>query len=95
MRQYISSHGGFRFVMRNHYVGASGRGDLLDVLLGVYLDPVYFPKWPQSITFECREIRKRKGVSILVVHSLFVSHLIDQLVLMLSSSVDVCILVTL
>ena len=35
--------------------------DIPDVLLGVYLDPAYFPKWPQSITFECREIRKRKG----------------------------------
>ena len=25
MRQYISSHGGFRFVMRNHYFGTSSR----------------------------------------------------------------------
>ena len=61
MRQYISSYGGFRFVMRNHYFGASGRSDLPDVLLGVHLDPAYFQKWPQSITFECREVRKRKG----------------------------------
>ena len=61
MRQYISSYGGFRFVMRNHYFGASGRSDLPDLLLGVHLDPAYFQKWPQSITFECREVRKRKG----------------------------------
>jgi len=61
MRQYISSHGGFRFVMVNQYFGASGRSDLPDVLLGVYLDPAYFPKWPQSITFKCREIRKTRG----------------------------------
>ena len=61
MRQYISSHGGFRFVMINHYFGASGLSDIPDVLLCVYLDPAYFPKWPQSITFQYREIHKRKG----------------------------------
>ena len=37
MRQYISSHGGFRFVMVNQYFGASGRSDLPDVLLGVVI----------------------------------------------------------
>ena len=60
-RQDISFHGGFRFVMVNQYFGASGRSDLPDVLLGVYLDLAYFPKWPQSITFKCREIRKTRG----------------------------------
>ena len=46
MCQYISSHGGFRFIMRNHYFGVSGRSDVPDVLAGVYLDTAYFQKWP-------------------------------------------------
>ena len=61
MRQYISSHGGFRFVMRNHYFGVSGRSHVPDVLASSFLDTTYFQRWPQSISFECREIRKRKG----------------------------------
>ena len=52
MRQYISSHGGFRFVMRNHYFGESGRSDVPDVLASSYLDTAYFQRWPQYISFE-------------------------------------------
>ena len=51
MRQYISSYGGFQFVMNNHYFGASGRSDIPDVLLGVYLDTAYFPKWAKTYNF--------------------------------------------
>ena len=47
--------------MRNHYFGVSGRSDVLDVLASSCLDTVYFQRWPQSISLECREIRKRKG----------------------------------
>ena len=61
MRQYISSHGGFRFVMRNHYFGVSGRSHVPGVLASSFLDTTYFQRWPQSLSFECREIRKRKG----------------------------------
>ena len=32
MRQYISSNGGFRFVMQKYYFGVSGRSDVPDVL---------------------------------------------------------------
>ena len=60
-RQYISSHVGFRFIMRNHYFGVSGRSDVPDVLASLYLDTIYFERCPQSISFDCREIRKRKG----------------------------------
>ena len=61
MRQYISSHGGFRFVMKNDFFGVSDRSDVPDVLASSYLDTTYFQRWPQSISFECREIRKKKG----------------------------------
>ena len=44
MRQYISSHGGFRFVMRNHYFGVSGRSDVPDVLASSCLDTTYFQR---------------------------------------------------
>ena len=63
MREYISSHGGFRFTMRKYYFCLSGRSDIPDVLANSYLDNIEFDRWPQSISFECREIRKRKGFS--------------------------------
>ena len=61
MRQYIFSHGVFRFVMQKYYFGVTGRSDVPDVLANSYLDTTYFERWPQSIPFDCREIRKRKG----------------------------------
>ena len=48
--------------MRKYYFGLSGRSDLPDVLAHSYLDKNEFDRWPQSMSFECREIRKRKGV---------------------------------
>ena len=60
MRDYISSHRDFRFTMRKYYFGLSGRSDLPDVPANSYLDTNEFDRWPQSISFECREIRKRK-----------------------------------
>ena len=61
MRQYISSRGGFWFSMRKHYFGVSGRSDVPDVLASLYLDTTYFERCPQSISFDYKEIRKRKG----------------------------------
>ena len=61
MREYISSHGGFWFTMRKYHFGLSGRSDLPDVLANSYMDKSDFDRCPQSILFECREIRKRKG----------------------------------
>ena len=63
MRAYISSHGGFRFVMQKYYFGVSGRSDLSDILPNLYLDTTDSDRWPQSISFEYREIRKRIGYS--------------------------------
>ena len=44
IRQCISSHGGFRFVMRNHYFGVFGRSDIPDVLTSSCLDTTYFQR---------------------------------------------------
>ena len=44
MRQYISSHGGFRFVTRNHYFGVSGRSDVPGVLASSCLDTTHFQR---------------------------------------------------
>ena len=54
MREYISSHGGFRFTMQKDYFGLSGRSDLPDVLANSYLDKTEFDRWSQSISFEYR-----------------------------------------
>ena len=61
MREYISSHGNFRFVMQKYYFGVSGRSDIPDVLTNSYMDTPYFERWPQSISFDCIEVRKRRG----------------------------------
>ena len=45
MRQYISSNGGFRFVMQKYYFGVSGRSDVPDVFANSYLDTTYFERW--------------------------------------------------
>ena len=44
MREYISSHGSFRFVMKKYYVGVSSRSDIPDVLANLYLDTTYFER---------------------------------------------------
>ena len=54
MRQYISSHCGFRFVIQKYYFGVSGRSDVPDVLADSYLDTTSFERWSQSIIFDCR-----------------------------------------
>ena len=61
IREYILYHGIFRFVMQKYYFGVTGRSDFPDVLANSYLDTTYFECWPQSISFDCREVRKRKG----------------------------------
>ena len=61
MREYISSHGGFRFVIQKYYFGVSSRSDVPDVIANSYLDTTYFERWSQSISFDYREVRKRKG----------------------------------
>ena len=61
IREYILYHGIFRFVMQKYYFDVSGRNDIPDVLANLYLDTTYFERWPQSISFDCRKVRKRKG----------------------------------
>ena len=61
MRQYISSYGGFRFITQKYYFGVSGRSDFPGVVANSCLDTIYVEHWPQSISFDCREVRKRKG----------------------------------
>ena len=61
MREYISSHGSFRFDIQKYYFGVSGRSDIPDVLANSCLDTSYFERWSQSISFDCREVRERKG----------------------------------
>ena len=63
MREYVLSHVSFRFIMLKYYFDISGRSLLPDVLAHSYLDTTISGRWPQSISFECREIRKRKGCS--------------------------------
>ena len=61
MREYISSHGSFRFAMQKYYFSVSSSSDIPDVLANSYLDTTYFERWPQLFSFDCREVRKRKG----------------------------------
>ena len=61
MREYITSHGDFRFIINKYYFGESGRSSIPDILLNSYLDNNSCDHWPQSISIECREIQKRKG----------------------------------
>ena len=61
MHRYIEYKGEFRYgSVKYHFVG-SGRGLLLNVLATSYLDTVICFRWQQYFSFECREIRKRKG----------------------------------
>ena len=94
IREYISSRGFFRFVMLKYYFGICGRSSLSDVLADSYLDITISDRWYQSISIECREVRKRKGCN----HSKclffsFVSHLIGQLVVILSNYASCIMLV--
>ena len=50
--------GGFRNVVNKYYCGKSGRGVLPDIFEKYRLNT--YPSWPQTLSFECREIRKRK-----------------------------------
>ena len=42
--------------MKNYCFGVSGRSNLPDVFANSYLDTTDFDRWPQSISFEFREI---------------------------------------
>ena len=54
-------HGDFRFVVSKYYYGKSSRGEFIDIFNTMDLNTEHYSSWPQSLTFECREIRKRKN----------------------------------
>ena len=58
---YIRINGGFRFVFLKYYYGKSGREKIPDIFDTMDLNTEHCSSWPQSLTFECREIRKRKN----------------------------------
>ena len=51
--------GGFRYVVKTYIFGKSGRGDTPDMFKNFNLNTC--PSWPQALSFECREARKRKN----------------------------------
>ena len=61
MREYIISHGDFRFIINKYYFDESSRSSLPGVLFNLYLDTTICDRWPQSISIEHREIWNRKG----------------------------------
>ena len=60
-RRYVESNGGFRYGYITHYFGDTGRVSLPDLLANSYLYTAIYHRWSQSIVFECRRVRKRKG----------------------------------
>ena len=55
---HISMCGGFRHVVNKHYYGKSGRGVLPDIFKKYSLNTC--PSWPQTLSFECREVRRKR-----------------------------------
>ena len=51
--------GSFRHVVNKYYYGKSSRGVLPDIFEKYSLNTC--PSWPQTLSFECREVRKRKN----------------------------------
>ena len=50
----------FWLVVSKYYYGKSGRGKILDIFNTMDFNTEHCSSWPHSLTFECREIRKRK-----------------------------------
>ena len=63
--------GGVRYVVNEYYYGKSGRGVPSDIFKNYSLNTC--PSWPQTLSFECREVRKKERMdSILIVHFVYV-----------------------
>ena len=69
---YIRLHSEFRFVVSKYYYGISGLGKFPNIFNRMDLNKEYCSSWPQSLTFECREIRKRKNMNSHRAHLIFV-----------------------
>ena len=62
---------GVRYVVNEYYYGKSGRGVPSDIFKNYSLNTC--PSWPQTLSFECREVRKKERMdSILIVHFVYV-----------------------
>ena len=58
MHATYSMCGDFRYVVNKYYYGKSDRGVLPDIFGKYSLNTC--PSWPQTLSFECRDVRKRK-----------------------------------
>jgi len=56
---YINMCGGFRHIVYRYYYGKSDRGVLPGIFEKYSLNT--YPFWPQTLSFECKEVRKRKN----------------------------------
>ena len=77
MREYITSHGDFRFIINKYYFGESSRSSLPGVPFNSYLDTTICDRWSQSLSIEYREIWNGKVVIVQRVRFVFVSHLTE------------------
>ena len=58
---YTRLHGDFQFVVSKYYYGKSGRGKIPNIFNIMDLNTEHCSSWHQSLTFECRVIRKRNN----------------------------------
>ena len=56
---YIRTCGSFRHVINKYYYGKSGRTVLPDIFKNYSLNTC--PSWPQTLSFECREVRRKRN----------------------------------
>ena len=56
---YISMCGDLRHVVNKYYYGKSGCGVLPNIVEKYSLKTC--PSWPPTLSFECREVRKKKN----------------------------------
>ena len=52
-------YSGFHYIVYRYYYGKSDRGVLPDIFEKYSLNT--YPSWPQTLSFECKEVRKRKN----------------------------------
>ena len=63
--RHIRMCSGFRYIVRKCYYGKSSRGDPPDIFKN-YNSNTYSP-WPLTLSFECRDVRKRKKSTVILL----------------------------
>ena len=58
---YIRLGGDFQYMVRKYYYDKSSRGEIPEIFKTIDLDTLLCSSWLQILSFECREIRKRKN----------------------------------